>query len=80
MEPGLDHGERLGGAVDRQRERRRELLAGGASTGVGLGVGDLAVAVGVEVEPCLEGRDLGLVDDDVEEDPVRARPGCRCSG
>ena len=48
----------------------RELLAGGASAGVGLGVGDLAVAVGVEVELRLERGDLGLVDDDVEEDPV----------
>ena len=70
MEAGLDDGEGLGRAVDRQRERRRQLLAGGAATGIGLGVGDLAVAVGVEVEPRLEGGDLGLVDDDVEQDPV----------
>ena len=50
------------------------------AAGVGLGVGDLAVAVGIEGEARLEGRDLRLVDDDVEEDRDPARPGSRRSG
>ena len=50
---------------DGRRPSQQHLAAG-----VDLGVGDLAVTVGVEVESRLEGRDLRLVDDDVEEDPV----------
>ena len=50
------------------------------AAGVGLVVGDLAVAVGVEAEAGLEGRDLGLVDDDVEQDPVGLDPDARRSG
>ena len=69
-QPGLVEGERAPRSVDGQRQARLERRACGRAPGVGLGVGDLAVAVGVEAEACLEGRDLGLVDDDVEQDPV----------
>ena len=54
----------------RSRDPRRSSQRAYA-TGLDLLVGDLAVRVGVEVEACLEGRDLGLVDDDIEQDPVR---------
>ena len=68
---GLGQREVRCDAADRQSQRRLETVAGGDPPGIGLLVGDLAVAIGVEVETRLEGRDLGLVDDDVEEDPVR---------
>ena len=39
-----------------------------------LGVRDLAILVRVERLPRLEGRDLGLVDDEIEGDPVGFDP------
>ncbi len=67
-EPRLVEDERLGGTVDGQAEVGSELLAGRLATDIRLVVGYLAVAVGIEPEARLEGRDLGLVDDDVEPD------------
>ena len=81
-QPGLVEDERLPRPVDAQRQARLEGSAGGRAPGVGLGVGDLAVAIGVEAEARLERRDLGLVDDDVEQDPIGldADPGVVVDG
>ena len=49
-------------------------IAGGHASRVRLVVGDLAVAVRIEVEACLERRDLRLVDDDVEQDALGLDP------
>ena len=80
VRPASVSGERRAAPVDHEAR-----AIGGASrrrhpAGVGLGVGDLAVAIGVEVEAGLEGRDLRLVDDDVEEDPVGFDADARRSG
>ncbi len=71
---GFGQGQVLADVVDGQVERRLQLLARGDPAGFGFAVGHVAVAVRVEVEPCLERRDLRLVDDDVEQDPVRLDP------
>ena len=60
-----------------QLERWGEGLALAHSTGVGLLVGDFAVAIGIEAQPSLERRDLGLVHDDVEQDPIGLDPHAR---
>ena len=73
-EPCLVEGERAPRSVNGERQARLERRAGRRAPGVGFGVGDLAVAVGVEAEACLEGRDLRLVDHDVEQDPVGLDP------
>ena len=48
--------------------------AGRHAAGLQLGVRDLAILVRVERLPRLEGRDLGLVDDEIEGDPVGFDP------
>ena len=56
---------------------RRERLALADSAGIGLGVRDVAIAVRIECEAGLEGGDLRLVDDHVEEDAVGLDPDPR---
>ena len=65
---------RAAAPVDGQGQRAGEDRTGGDPLGLGLVVGDRAVAVGVDPELLLEGRDLGLVDDDVEDHAVGLDP------
>jgi len=58
--------ERQRAPVRGQRQVGRDLGQLGAQQRAGLGAGDLAVAVGVELLRFLEGRDLGLVEDVVK--------------
>ena len=58
--------ERHRAPVGGQRQVGRDLGQLGAQQRPGLGAGDLAVAVGVELLRLLEGRDLGLVEDVVK--------------
>ena len=73
-QPRGDRDEGQAPSGDRQAERRGEHRAGGDPLRLGLGVGHRAVRVRVDPELLLEGRDLGLVDHDVEDHPVRLDP------
>ena len=79
-EPGFDRSEVERVVVGRQPQVGGELVAGRDPARLDLLVGDRPVGVGVEILARLEGGDLGLVDDDVEEDAARARPGSPRSG
>ena len=57
-------------AVNTELERSSQFGTGGDATGVHLIGGHLAVVVEVQDEASLERRDFGMVDDDIEQDPV----------
>ena len=63
-----------GCSVGGQGQLGGNLRALGGSPRRRLGLVDLAVAIEVECGPCLERRDLGLVDDDIEQDSIDLDP------
>ena len=63
-----------GGAIDGEVQVVGQRIAGRNATRVQLGIRDFAVLVRVERLARLERRDLGLVDDEVEGDPVGFDP------
>ena len=65
---GVRCGQRRRGPVDGQPEELPLPIAGRPDGRRGLGIGDVAVAVGVHRLALLERRDLGHVDHDVEPD------------
>ena len=57
-------------AIDRQGDRPADLVAGCQATSLDLVVGHGPVPVQIEILTRLEGRDLGVIDHDVEQDPI----------
>ena len=79
-EAGLGQLEGLAHAIDLELERGEQAPAGLDAAGIDFGLRQLAVAVGVESEASLEGRNLRLVDHDVEAGSGRSRCGRPRSG